>query len=259
MSSKTFLTISKEECLVVYKDIINNSDNKWASAKNLTDLKDYGASTAMAIISIEELVKSIIVFLDGKGFEFRTIKGIGIIFRNHQIRHLIAFAMFVVSVFGDDLFKFLAKIRENPNEIEKFSENFKKENHELFERKLKFYLIRKIIRLKGEFDWFSQADIFRQDGFYCDYDESLKTPISISAKNHKEVIHRLEKVREVGKAIIEAYECTDEITVKYLKLAVKECKKQNLYFQIGNSLASVRQTRTNPFHLVRKSFFNGYK
>src|SRR4051812_38270732 len=101
MSSKTFLTIPKKECLEVYKTILKNSDNKWESGKKLADIGDFGGATSFALISVEELIKALIVFLDGKGFEFRSLKGIDTFFKNHKIRYIIAYAMFAMNLFTD--------------------------------------------------------------------------------------------------------------------------------------------------------------
>jgi len=109
MSSKTFVTISKNECLTVYRNVLEHSDQKWESGKQLAKINDFGGATSMAIISVEELVKSLIIFLDGKGFEFRSIKGISTLFDNHQIRYLLAYTMFAMGLFGDELMKFLKK------------------------------------------------------------------------------------------------------------------------------------------------------
>ncbi len=246
MSSKTFLTISKKECLVVYKDIIGNSDKKWEAGNLLASHADFGAATSMAIISVEELVKSMVVYLDGKGFEFRSVKGMDTIFKHHQVRYLLAYAMFAMGVFGDELMKFIEKVRQNPNDIIRLNEEMKKDKEEFFRKNMQRYMFRKFIQLRNEFDWFSKVDIFRQDGFYSDYEEQLKNPIKISPDDYGQVIQRLEKVRNVGKGIIEAFENQDEDTQEQFKEIKRDFKQKNYYEKIGNSLTKVRQSRESP-------------
>jgi AbiV family abortive infection protein len=254
MSSKTFLTISKKECLIVYKNILENSDRKWESGKNLAKINDFGGATSMAIISVEEMIKAIVVLLDGKGFEFRNVKGMDVVFNHHQIRYLIAYAMFVMSLLGDELLKFLTRIRENPDEMIKIEEAMKQNEEEFFERNLKHYCFRKLIQLKKEFDWFSQVDIFRQDGFYCGYEEQLKNPISIDSCDYEKVINRLEKVRKVGKELIISFENQEvNFTKPFLRLK-KDFKQKKYYKHIEKSLATVRQSRESPFDLIKKKF-----
>src|SRR5579859_8076673 len=103
MDDMSFLNLPKKD------------DQKWNSAIMLAKSEDYGGAVSLLIISIEELIKSIILFMDGKGFEFRNVKGINTFFRNHQIRYIIAFVMFAMNIIGEDLVKFILKIRENPN------------------------------------------------------------------------------------------------------------------------------------------------
>jgi len=257
MSSKTFITISKKECLTVYKNILEHSEQKWESGKQLAKINDFGGATSLAIISVEELVKSLIIFLDGKGFEFRSIKGINTLFENHKIRYLLAYAMFSMGIFGDELMKFLKKTRENPQEILNLIEE-KKNNIVSFEKKIKFYALKKIVLLKREFEWFAKVDIFRQDGFYCDYVEQLKNPITISPIDYEQVIVRLEKVRTVGKGIIEAFDTTDEISNEQFAQIKRDFKQKKYYEKFSKALATVRQTRENPFDLIKKNISDSF-
>jgi AbiV family abortive infection protein len=63
---------------------------------------EHGSSVFMAITSVEELVKALIILMDGRGFALRNVVGIGVIFRNHQIRYLLSYAMFVINVASDE-------------------------------------------------------------------------------------------------------------------------------------------------------------
>lgn len=253
MSSKTFLTISKNECLFVYKQILSNSDAKWKSGINLGALGDYGGATSIAIISIEELIKALIVFFDGKGFELRRVKGMDVLFKQHQIRYVIAYTMFVMSLFGDELIKFIMEYREKPQALIAFMEEMKSDK-DIFERKMKFYLFRKIIVLRKEFEWFSKADLFRQDGFYCDYDEQLKNPIAISLDDYQIVFQRLEKVRIFGKGIIDAFNSNEEIYNEQIERFRQDFRQKDYYTKIAYSLATLRQTKMSPFDLFKESF-----
>lgn len=256
MSSKTFLTISKEECLVVYKRVIEHSDIKWDSSKSLANAGDLGGAVSMAIISVEEMIKALVVYLDGNGFEFRRIKGMDIVFNHHQIRFLIAYAMFVVGSFGEDLINFITRIRENPEQLAKMTESMKEAGPKYYEKHFKYYVLKKLALLKSEYKWFSQVDLFRQEGFYSDYEQQLKTPISITLEDYEKVIQRLEKVRKIGKGIIEAFEDKDPLTKEGLENLKKKFKQEKLYKHMETSLSKVRQTRNSPFDTVRKSFIN---
>ncbi len=256
MSSKTFLTISKKECLVVYKSILENSDRKWEAGINLSTINDYGGATSMAIISVEELVKALIVLLDGNGFNFRRVKGMDAVFKHHQIRYFIAYAMFILSLFSDEVAKFIIEFREKPDELIRLEEEMRQNEEGFFEKNMKRYLFRKMIQLKKEFDWFSQVDIFRQDGFYSDYKEQLKTPITIGVYDYDQVIQRLERVRKVGKEIILAFENQDEHFAKLFITVKGNFQSKKFYKLVERALTTVRQSRESPFVLIKNKLDN---
>jgi AbiV family abortive infection protein len=258
MENKTFLNISKEECSIVYKKIIDNSNNKWNSCKSIAETKEYGTAISLAIISIEELVKALIVFFDGHGFEFRKIKGIKSIFANHQLRYFIAFIMFVMGLMGEELIKFIQKFHDNPEEMTKTMERMTSD--EKFLNQIGFrYLLRKMVLVKNEFDWFSKVDLFRQEGFYSDYENQLKTPISINEEDYNQMVLRLEKVRTVGKELISSFESTNVEAQKNLERLRMHFKDKEIYDKISNVLTTTRQSKTTPFELIKKNISSSRK
>lgn len=254
MATKTFLNISKQECMTTYKRILNNSDNKWEAGKKLAEIKEFGGATSMAIISVEELVKSLVVLLDGQGFRFRKIKGMGILFKHHQIRYLLAFVMFVIGIIGDDLVRFLESLRnKTTKEVEVIMEHLIS-NKELLNQKIEEYALKKVAQIQIEFEWFSKIDIFRQDGFYCDYEEQLKDPIDISAEDYHQVISRLEKVREIGKIFITTLISTNETSQNHFLLLKKNLAEKQIYKKMEFALQHLKKTRENPFDVIRGRF-----
>jgi AbiV family abortive infection protein len=255
MDNKTFLNISKDECLVVYKEILENSDKRWNSAKLLSENGDYGLGISTSIISIEELIKSIIVLLDGKGFELRKINGMSSFFRNHEIRYVVAYSMFVMSLFGEDLIKILKKIKENPEWIVEVTKDMKSEK-DFIEKKLGIYILRRMVTIKNELNWFANVDLFRQEGFYCDYDKLLKTPIRISKNDFDEVIFRLSKVRKIGKGFIQTLETNEEYYVNYFSKLIKDFKEKNHAQKIAKGLEFLKKVKKKPFELIKEKLNN---
>lgn len=253
--SKSFMTIPKKECLIVYKKIWEHSEGKWTSGKKLAEAGDYGGATSFAIISIEELVKCLIVFFDGKGFEFRKVKGIKTIFENHQIRYLIAFAMFIIGLAGEELVKFINAFKNDPQGLAAFVKRLQTDK-EFLESTVARFALRKLVILKREFDWFSQVDIFRQEGFYSDYNEQLKSPISITKDDYEEVINRLEKVRLVGKYLIESVETKDMLFQKQIGNIRRDFKANKIYEKAGTALTSVKLSKVNPFEFIKGKMNN---
>ena len=253
MDNKTFLNISESECLIVYKEILKNSDMLWESGKILANSGNYGQGISSSIISIEELIKTIIVLFDAKGFELRKIKGISSFFRSHEIRYVVAYSMFAICLFGEDLLKALKRMKKEPAWMLKLNEE-RKNDKDFFEKRLRFYVLRKFITLRRELNWFSKVDLFRQEGFYCDYKSTLKTPIQISETDFTEVIKRLEKVKSVGKGLIQALESDDEEYLKRFSDFIIDFKKNQYADKIANALAVIRKTRKPPFELLKEMF-----
>lgn len=251
MDNKTFLNISESECLIVYKEILENSDKRWESGRMLANNGDFGLGISSSIISIEELIKAIIVFLDGRGFELRKIKGMSSFFRNHEIRYVVAYSMFVIGLFGEDLIKALKRIKEEPEWLLKMSKEMKNDK-EFFEKRLRFYSLRKFVTLKRELNWFSKVDLFRQEGFYCDYKASLKSPIQVSEIDFNEVIKRLEKVRHVGNSLIQAMETDQEEYIKQFSNFSSDFKKSQYADKIACALDGIKKTRKRPFELLKE-------
>lgn len=258
MESKTFLNISKEECSIIYKKIIENSDNKWNSGKKIAETKEYGTATSLAIISIEELVKALIVFFDGYGFEFRKVKGIKSIFENHQLRYFIAFIMFVLNLVGEELIKFLQKFHDNPEEMIKTMERMTSNEKQLNQIGFR-YLLRKMVLVKNEFDWFAKVDLFRQEGFYSDYENQLKSPISINENDYNQLILRLEKVRVVGRELISSFESKNPEAQKNRERLKMYFKDKQIYDKISNALNSTKQSKATPFEFIKMNISNDRK
>jgi AbiV family abortive infection protein len=251
MSSKTFLTISREECLVVYKNVLANSDCKWEASERIAEAGEYGTATSLAIISVEEMVKALVLLIDGKGFQFRSVRGMDSLFYHHQIRYFIAYAMFLMGIFRDELFRFLKRHHADDNYISGLYGEWQNDQEKML-RKIKFYAFRKFIQVRREFVWFSKIDLFRQDGFYSDYEDQLKNPMSISIEDYQKLYDRLKTVREVGLEIFETLNDQDEQTAERLGELKKQFREKDYYKKISDSLTTIRQKRQSPFEMIKE-------
>lgn len=243
------MTISAEECLTVYKQILINADAKWNTANKLAEIGDYGSAVSHIIISIEELMKALLIYFDGKGFQFRRVKGMNTFFKNHQIRYVIAYTLFVMAIFGDELKKFLLKLRENPEDMLRLSKEIKDEDY--FEKKLKIPLLKKLSLLKKEFNWFSDVDLSRQSGFYMDYKEDLKSPLDITSQDYIKFKKNMAKVRKVAKELIDVFEQNAPETELQLINLKKDFRQKDYYSKIENALSKLKASKESPFKLIK--------
>lgn len=250
MNNKTFLTLSVQESIKEYKFLLLNSDEKWVICEDHIEKEQYGLATSMAIISTEELIKSIIVFSNTLGFEFGRSKEMEKFFKDHSIRFLVALGLFALNDLWQDMAKILMYMVRDPNAIERWKEEMN--NFEIFmEEKLKPYFDKKIDIYKKEFEWFSTLEALRQDGFYYDYnEEALNTPFSQEAKC-RDVYQKLEIVRNMAKGFIASYENNDE-GIQHLQSTIQEWDKKNYYQRVDKMLLLLRKTSRNPFDAIRK-------
>lgn len=250
MNNKSFINISQSECLIEYKNILINSNHKWETSKMLAGAKDYGTAISHAIISTEELVKSIVLLLDSNKFQFRN--SMPSIFKDHNLRHFISYGMLILNVFSEDLFKFISEARENPQKTYNTLSAFFKDEKSV-QLKAKFYLFKKIILLRKEFRWFSKLEKNRQSGFYYDYIEIPLNPISITEQSYFEVILRLEKVRKIGLMAIDILTNQDELFSEQLEQLKKDFKDKKYYENISKLIIKAKQKNKNIFEAFNEN------
>jgi AbiV family abortive infection protein len=247
MANRNFANLSSSDCLKIYESILKNSDTKWESAKKIAK-SDYGSATSLAIISVEESIKALVICMDGNGFEFRRVKGMDAFFHRHQVRYLVAFAMMLLNILSEELMKLITHLRSKPGELQVWTKQLKENS--FFNFRVKFYLLRKALALRREFKWFSKIDLFRQDGFYSDYQDELKSPLQVTKKDYEGLMLRMEKVRLATKALIDYVSHPTAEQGNSFDDLKAFLKNENVYDKIGESLTSIRSSRENPFDKI---------
>lgn len=178
---KDFVTISRQECLSVYKELINSQERHFKSAETLASIEEYGQAVSHLILGSEELVKALIIYFDGLGLRIRSIKGVKKFFRDHRTRHFTAGIFLFLSRTIKPMMQFIERfkvliyepaMRTNMTEFETAimtkdkakAEEMTKEWAEDFGKKM-------LVQM----DFWEQADDLKQQGFYVDYQEKLMT------------------------------------------------------------------------------------
>ncbi|WP_346856866.1 AbiV family abortive infection protein [uncultured Draconibacterium sp.] len=254
MANDNFLTISRAECNIAYKEILINSDQKWKTSELIAETGDYSSACSFAIISTEELVKALIVFFDGQGFNFRNVKGMSTIFRNHRIRYFILFFLYVMGLFNDEIRKLMSKvIKKPPVVLTRYNESkmWKKK----FQGNVEKYILQKADELQLEIERFSKLDALRQASFYTDYEGSLKSPVTFSKEDFEVFQSRLSQARTAGKGIMNSFAHADEDTMGTIESFKKDFVKQGYYENIENAFKYMNDKRLNPFDAFMKSVF----
>jgi len=79
----------------------------------------------------------------------------------------------------------------------------------------------------------------------------LKNPIMITKKDYEEVVTRLQKVRTVGKYLIECYESNDDMLKDQMTKLRRDFRANKIYERIGETLATVKQSKVDPFQFIK--------
>ncbi|MBS1596165.1 MAG: AbiV family abortive infection protein [Bacteroidetes bacterium] len=253
MADKTLTTLTQKECCQLYKALLKNSNAKWDDAEILAGGKSYGTATTLTIISIEELIKGLIVFLDSEGFQFRKVKGMHKLFKDHRLRYWISYVIFAIGVLGDDLFLFFENIKINTENtlgtIQKMNTNKHYAN-----RVLRIYIYKKVKTLREELILFSMIDELRQDGLYCDYSDNLKNPLNVSENEYSKIRMRLSKVKMLIESLI--LSCENQDGESYLSAAIKEVNPKPFYQLLESALKNINDDK-NSFGTFRNKLDNG--
>jgi AbiV family abortive infection protein len=254
MASKTFVNITQEECKYYYPKIVANSNRKWEAASYIAKKGDYGTAVSLATISVEELVKALLLSFDAIGFRFRKIRGIDTVFRNHRIRHFLSYLMFLIGVVGDDFKNFFVKFENQPERLQVLLAQLK-ENQDAVEELVIPYILERIKLIDSERAWFAQVDVFRQNGFYSDLSDSFSDPIDISQQDYTELIRRFQMVRNAClflMAYAKQQRKDDETTIIDLR---NTFNRLNAYKRIAKLLKHVKATdKKDPFTLFASYF-----
>jgi len=87
MAITNFMSLTAEECGAFYPIAKSNALRHLRAAKMLYVFGDKANAIAHRILGTEEMVKALLLFLEGKGMELRSINAIKPLFRHHVPRH----------------------------------------------------------------------------------------------------------------------------------------------------------------------------
>lgn len=94
MRINNFMQLKQEECAFYYPAVRANAQRHLVAADTLKKTGDYGNAIAHRILGSEEMVKALILFLEGKGMDLRSIEAIRPLFRFHVPRHKVFKTLF---------------------------------------------------------------------------------------------------------------------------------------------------------------------
>lgn len=238
---RSFMELSRKECSEASLQLLQNADSLYKDAQLLASNNSYGRATSMLIHSTEETMKAIILFLDSKGFLFRNkVKGIGGLFTNHSLRYALALLLSIFYIFSADLKKLISAARNNPQLLTNLNENQGLLKEEVFG-----YFKIKIQMILEEVIWFSKVEFIRQDGFYVDYVDEIKTPLNVSREEYLSVLLRVDNMNSVAAGIMTTLESEDEAIAELMEV-VKNKYMESLYMIFSMFIDKYKERKANP-------------
>lgn len=255
MNKKYFLNLSKEDCLKEYNNLKVNSEIKLKSSENLAFNGDLGSAISLLIISNEELIKALILYLDANGLSLRNIKGMKSIFNNHKLRYLLIFWFSIITIFFDDIKQYLPQMVKDKRLLNAVN-TYKVFGliDPLFSSKLNFYIKRKAVQFRQELKFYSRVDKMRQNGLYLD-PESTTFSRSDYIKVHKKFL----KVRFTIQEFL-PYSLTDGNDKTAAIQIIKEILiKKNGYEELGQLINKINKPNINPYDEMFKFFIKKSK
>ena len=93
---RKFQNLSPHECLAAYTTVMKNANRHFKVSQTLQSVNEFPNAIAHLILSTEELIKAMVLFLDRYGFNLRKEKMISRIFHDHDARHFILRDIFSV-------------------------------------------------------------------------------------------------------------------------------------------------------------------
>lgn len=200
-ADKTFNGLTKEECLMVYPRLVENSDNLLDSAKLLSNAGYFGTSISHLVLSSEEIVKGLVIFLDGKGLQIRRVKHLNKIFYNHLPRHSFALFFYLIMKIlipiiklGEKFTKHFVIKSKSDKSILSGDDYIKLSNKDpklLLENVYGMSTFSLTKRGLLSVDFWTEADNLKMRGFYVDYKNELLLPSNI---NKTEYLRALDAV-----------------------------------------------------------------
>lgn len=202
-SAIRFANLDTKECLLVYKSVLDNGQSHLDVAEILASNNKFPVAISHLILGSEELIKGLLLFLEGKAFDLRKHKEINLLFNNHKARHTTIWS----SLFMWTLIKHLSNLF-NPG---------------ISLRKI-FKLFDGLFIADDSKKWWKNAEELKQRGFYVDYNNKIILPTELSDKDYKETNGYVQMLKkEIFLAIKKVEEFSTE-DLNNLKEKINEVK-----------------------------------
>ena len=233
ISKKSFITLSRKECLEIFPQIYLSAEAKWKSALLLSRSEDFSSSNFLMVTALEEYLKALILSLDGNNFKFREIKGIKGMFENHSLRYPVLY-----------LFHFMVSSLELPTLMRKEKGAIRKG----------VLLFRKFFAANSNLSWYANLHKLREDLLYSNIkDEGVILPHFITQQDFKRNYENCKKVRYAFRSILlplnPDYHKFEPERIKFIEVLKTMTTEFGLYDSLNEQIIEIRKKGYNSNHL----------
>jgi len=110
-----------------------------------------------------------------------------------------------------------------------------------------------------EVQWFSKAEFLRQDGFYVDYVDGIKTPLSISKNDFEETSIRIKRIRAFILDYIDGFNNKDDIVREGIENLKNQFSVKRWYEKIAELIELFKDPKKKPLEQLSTLLHNSTK
>jgi AbiV family abortive infection protein len=221
------------EYLEAAKKNFESAEMHKKAAETASETGQYGIPVSLLILSTEQSISGILIYAQHFGFKLKDIPRIHLFFSDHIIKHRLAILISVVYSSMKIMMETVEKSRDQISgriKITGYEETFVREA-----KKEAFALFRTLPEM---FDWWDNANLQKNRGFYVDYSNSIETPMQVT-ENEYIVAHRI--VENFQHQILQIFQYLESIPEEN-KEVVKNTKIEE---RITEIIASHRKEMKN--------------
>ncbi len=213
-----------------------NADRHFRIAQLLASTNEYGNAVAHIILGSEERVKAIFLFLEGKGMQLRSIKGVKNIFSTHDARHSLIKEFFSVWLVIRPV---IHRLEGNQTSEIKLRPEFKSSKFLdglLTAVQIGYGLYNGYMN----YQWWDKADALKQQGFYVDYAGKPVAPDFITKADYD---HAYQQATSLQSELQEFIQKLEDCSIEEMKEFQTLFTQANFKEQIEESLKRGSRTK----------------
>ena len=216
--------IKEHEYLDASQKAFESAEWHKKTAEKIAKDGHFGIPVSHLILSTEQSVTGILIYAQHLGFDIKNTPRIHLFFTDHIIKHKLAT---LINIMHPTLIyligyveKTLEKIRnkiELDDSLDKVSLSTKKEMVTLFKD------------LPEMFEWWENANIQKNKGFYIDYSSSLETPMQVTQAEYELAFYIVENFQN---QVLEIVQFLMNLSNEGIKEIVKNFKFDGILLQL---------------------------